>query len=266
MARAGRLLVMGGTEGRSSGSSVLARFVELAGARSPHVVLVTTAAANPDQAHAEYAVAFARLGLGSPHQLRLADRADADGKHALGMLRQASAVLFCGGDQCRLSSLVGSGVSKLLRRRLERDGLVIGGTSAGATALGDTMILGGEGGNVSAASVRTAPGLGLLPGVLIDMHFGQRGRLPRLLSAVSMEPELLGVGIDEDTAILVQGSRFEVLGSGAVTVLDGRGAVVALPRDANDPLTVVDVRLHVLRDGCSYDIKFRRPSIWPFTE
>ena len=113
----------------------------------------------------------------------------------------------------------------MLRQRLA-DGLVVAGTSAGATALGHAMILGGKGAEVSAAAVRTGPGLGLVPKSLIDMHFGERGRLPRLLSAVALDPDQLGIGIDENTAILVEGTCFEVLGTGVVTVVDAEDATV----------------------------------------
>ena len=136
-------------------------------------------------------------------------------------------MFFSGGDQSRLRTLVGSRTNDILRGRLNAgEGLVIAGTSAGATAMGRTMILGGEGPGVSAAAVRTGPGLGLIPKALIDMHFSERGRLPRLLSAVALDPDHLGVGIGENTGILVEGSRFEVLGTGVATVADGQNATV----------------------------------------
>ncbi len=128
------------------------------------------------------------------------------------------------------------------------------GTSAGATAMGATMILGGDGPEVSAAAVRTGPGLGLVPKALIDMHFGERGRLPRLLSAVARDPEQLGVGIDENTAILVEGAGFEVLGTGVVTVVDAQDATVVHPAWDCDPITLFGVRLHLLPAGCLFDL------------
>jgi cyanophycinase len=125
------------------------------------------------------------------------------------------------------------------------------------------MILGGDRPGVSAATVRTGPGLGLLAGVLIDMHFGERGRLPRLLSAVALEPDHIGIGIDENTAVLVEGDRFEVLGTGVATVLDlDRSTVVHAAGDC-DPITLFDVRLHLMPAGCRYDIARRVPAIGP---
>jgi cyanophycinase len=129
--------------------------------------------------------------------------------------------------------------------------------------MGRTMILGGEGPDVSASAVRTGPGLGLLPKALIDMHFGERGRLPRLLSAVALDPDHLGVGIDENTAILVSGCGFEVLGTGVVTVVDAERATVIHATGEYDPTTLFDVRLHLLPAGCIFDLSDRAPSIGP---
>jgi cyanophycinase len=125
------------------------------------------------------------------------------------------------------------------------------------------MILGGEGPDVSAAAVRTGPGLGLLPNVLIDMHFAARGRLPRLLSALALDRDQLAVGIDDNTAILVEGERFEVLGSGVATVADAERATVVHPAGDCDPITLFDVRLHFMPAGCLFDIAKRAPSIGP---
>jgi cyanophycinase len=177
------------------------------------------------------------------------------------MLEQATGVLISGGDQSRLSMLVGSKTNVLLHRRLHEDGLVIAGTSAGATALGRWMILGGDG---ATSSVRIGPGLDLLGNVLIDMHFAERGRLPRLLSGIALDVQYLGVGIDEDTAIMVDGDRFEVIGRGVVTVVDADRATVA--HAAHNPMALFDVRLHLLPAGCCFDLEQRKPWFGPTRE
>lgn len=263
----GRLLIIGGAEDRRCGSGVLERFVELCGGEKARIVLVTTATGMPDQVHADYERVFSKLGVEHTIQLRLSGRSDADGDEAVSILADATGVFFSGGDQSRLRTLVGSRVNDVLRERLAQpageDGFVIAGTSAGATAMGRTMILGGEGPEVAAAAVRTGPGLGLLPRALVDMHFGERGRLPRLLSAVALDPDHLGVGIDENTAILVEGCRFEVLGTGVVTVADAEHATVVHAAGDCDPITLFDVRLHLLPPGCLFDIAERRPAIGP---
>jgi cyanophycinase len=258
----GRLLIIGGAEDRCCGSGVLERFVAECGGGKARIVLITTATGAPTQVLAEYEQVFGKLGVRHVRGLAISGRADADGEQAARALNGATGVFFSGGDQSRLQALVGSQLNDLLKLRLA-DGLVIAGTSAGATALGRTMILGGNGADVSTATVRTGPGLGLMPSLLIDMHFGERGRLPRLLSAVALDPDRLGVGIDENTAISANVHSFEVLGSGVVSVVDAQDATVVHPAPDADPITLFGVRLHLLPAGCVFDIDSRGPAIGP---
>jgi cyanophycinase len=123
------------------------------------------------------------------------------------------------------------------------------------------MILGGDG---TTTSVRIGPGLDLLGNVLIDMHFAERGRLPRLLSGIALDVQYLGVGIDEDTAIVVDGDRFQVIGRGVVTVVDADRATVA--HAADNPMALFDVRLHLLPAGCWFDLEQRKPWFGPTRE
>ena len=258
----GRLFIIGGGEDRCCGAGVLERFIELSGGEQARITLVTTATGMPDEVHAEYEQVFRKLGVDSTTELRLRGRADADSDLAESVLRDATGVFFSGGDQSRIRALVGSRTNDILSERLG-DGLVVAGTSAGATALGRTMILGGQRADVSAAAVRTAPGLGLLGCVLIDMHFAERGRLPRLLAAVALAPDHIGVGIDENTAVLVEGSRFEVMGSGVATVVDPDRSTVVHPAGDYDPITLFDVRVHLMPAGCLFDLGRRVPAIGP---
>jgi cyanophycinase len=258
----GRLLIIGGAEDRCCGAGLLERFVELCGGERARIVLVTTATDVPEEVHADYERVFRKLGVYHTRELRLHGRGDADGDDAASVLASASGVFLSGGDQSKLRALVGSRVHDLLEDGLD-DGLIVGGTSAGATAMGRTMILGGEGSDVSAATVRTGPGLGLLPRALIDMHFGERGRLPRLLSAVALDPDHLGLGLDENTGILVEDGGFEVLGSGVATVVDAEDATVVHAADEKDPITLFGVKVHRLPAGCKFDFETRTPSIGP---
>jgi cyanophycinase len=259
----GRLLIIGGAEDRCHGAALLERFVDLSGGASARIVLVTTATGVPDEVHADYEQVFRRLGADRTVPLRVRGRSDADGPDAAKVLEDATGVFVAGGDQARLRTLVGSRINEILRDRLTADGLVVAGTSAGATAMGRTMILGGTGADVSAATVRTGPGLGLIPKVLIDMHFGERGRLPRLLSAVALDPDHLGVGIDENTGILVEGGSFEVLGTGVASVVDAEQATVVHAAGDDDPITLFGVRLHLLPAGCVFDFATRAATIGP---
>jgi cyanophycinase len=258
----GRLLIIGGAEDRCCGAGALERFTKLCGGGRARIVVITTATGRPSQVLAEYEQVFRKLGVKQIQELPISGRADADSAEATAALDGATGVFFSGGDQSRLQTLVGSRINDQLRERLA-DGLVVAGTSAGATALGRTMILGGNGAEVSTATVRTGPGLALMPRMLIDMHFGERGRLPRLLSAVTLDPDRLGVGIDENTAICVHRDSFEVLGSGVVSVVDAERATVVHAATDSDPITLFDVRLHLLPAGCVFDIAHRSPAIGP---
>lgn len=258
----GRLLIIGGAEDKCYGTGVLERFAEMCGDSKARIVVITTATGIPGQAFAEYEQAFRELGIRHIRELPISGRADADSAQSTAALTGATGVFFSGGDQSRLRTLVGSRVNERLSAGLA-DGLVVAGTSAGATALGRTMILGGNGAEVATATVQTGPGLGLMPRMLIDMHFGERGRLPRLLSAVTLDPDRLGVGIDENTAVCVQGDTFEVLGSGTVSVVDAQHATVLYGASDPDPITLFDVRLHLLPAGCLFDLASRSPAIGP---
>jgi cyanophycinase len=259
--RRGRLLIIGGAENRTCGTGPLETFVRLAGDSAARVVVVTTATEIPEEVTAEYTAAFGRLGVTAVRELRLLGRAAADDPGVLDALDEATGVLFSGGDQSRIRTLVGSQTNRLLRRRLEEDGLVIAGTSAGATAMGHWMILGGKGHELAASTVRVGPGLALMDNVLIDMHFLERGRLPRLLSGIALDTRLLGVGIDEDTAIVVGDGSFEVVGSGLVTVVDAERATVGYAAGDDEPMAMLHVDLHMLPAGCRFDMDRRKPVI-----
>ncbi|WP_433365766.1 cyanophycinase [Actinoplanes sp. CA-142083] len=245
-----RLLIIGG----AAGPGLLGRFVSLAGGAAARIVVIATASSAPAEAESAHCEAFTALGAGEVHALRLATRGDAQCEQPL--LKTATGVFFTGGDQERISSVIGGTKADA---ELQRHPL-IGGTSAGAAAMSGTMIVEGDAPGVTRASVRTGPGLELLPGVLIDQHFAERGRVNRLLSAVALYPHELGLGIDEDTAILTEGDCFEVLGSGAVTVIDA-GAATDIRAPAQGPITLAGARIHVLAAGHTFHLTGRRPVV-----
>ena len=259
-----RLLVIGGAERHGAGgAAILRRFVELAGGANARLVVIATASSEPDVLEAEYADAFRGFGAGSVTALRLQDRDDANSDAAIAALDAATGVFFTGGDQVRITTVIGGTRTDSMLQWLVRERrVVLAGTSAGAAMMSSTMIVGGDRSGVTTASVRTGPGLEFLPGVLIDMHFAERGRLNRLLSAVALYPHELGLGIDEDTAILADGDRFEVLGSGAVTVVDaGCAGVIQVPADGDGPIALAGARIHVLPAGYTFELTGRCPSI-----
>jgi cyanophycinase len=256
----GKLLVIGGAESHDAGDdAILERFVLLAGGPEAHLVVIATASECPELREKEYAEVFHRLGAHRVTPLRLDDREDSNSPRAVAAIDRATGVFFTGGDQLRITTVVGgSKVDTALHARLA-DGMILAGTSAGAAMMSSTMILGGSIASVSTDSVRTGPGMEFLPGVLIDMHFAQRGRLNRLLSAIAMFPHELGLGIDENTAILVEGDVFEVLGAGSVTVIDAGQArtISATLSDEGGPIVLCGAQLHVLPAGWRFNLTER---------
>ena len=257
----GPLIVIGGHEDKQ-GPRVILRAVadEVAGGK---LVIATVASHKPKGYFEAYQKAFDGLGVGELAELYLESREETFDDRKLGILEDAAGVFFSGGDQLRLSSQVGDSPIEQRIREVWQSGGVIAGTSAGASVMSETMLVRGT----SAEShrigdLRMAGGLGLLRDVVIDQHFAERGRIGRLLGAVAQSPRILGVGIDEDTAIRVMGDVFEVLGSGAVYVVDGRTVSRSNISDARDDeaLSMFGVKMHVLSSGDRFNLTDRTPT------
>jgi cyanophycinase len=216
-----------------------------------------------------YREAFAALGVTDLVELYVHERADSGAPDVLAILDDAAGVFFTGGDQLRISSQIGDTAVERRILAMHREGRVIAGTSAGASVMSETMLVKGPSSeSYRIGELHMAPGLGLMRDVIIDQHFAERGRYGRLLGAVAHNPRLLGVGIDEDTALLVEGDRGEVLGAGAVYIVDGEAAThsnIAEARSEN-ALSMFDVRMHVLAHGDSFDFPGRRPECGPGRE
>ena len=258
----GKLIIVGGGEDREGESAILKEFVRLAkGARS-RVCVMTAATEMPEEVGAEYVAAFRRLGVKDIEVVDVSSREDASSEAAIAIVEKATGLYFTGGDQLHITSLLGgTPLHEALRRKYEA-GAVIAGTSAGAAMMANSMIIGGSSeGNPRFGSVEMAPGMDFCTGVIIDTHFSQRGRHGRLLTAVAHYPQDIGLGVDEDTAMVVGDGKFEVIGAGAVTVVDaGTMTHTNLPgigRDEN--LALFDISLHVLPAGHGFDLKKRQP-------
>lgn len=266
----GHLLIIGGAEDKEGECRILRRFVELAGGKNAAIAVVTAATESQDEVGEQYRTLFSRLGAGEVRILHVANRGQANDNGNLSMVESATGVYFTGGDQLRITSIVGgTGLDDALKKVSHR-GAVVAGTSAGASVMSDNMIVAGIGQEEPKQStLRMAPGLGLMNQVVIDQHFAQRGRIGRLLGAIAQNPYILGIGIDEDTAIEVSTcGLFTVVGSGCVTVLDGRGITLSDITDASldQPLALTDVVLHILPEGYTFDLNSRRPSAPPKEE
>lgn len=260
------MFIIGGNEDKTGERIILKRVVELTRESSRgHVIgVVTTASREGESAYQQYRRLFMELGLPEVIDLTIESRGEAQNPRVLDSIRAAGTLFFSGGDQLRITSVLGGTPFHQLLLDEHRRGLVVAGTSAGASMMSDTMIVTGDAEEFPTKNtVHMAPGMGLWVGAVIDQHFSQRGRIARLLSALAQNPGILGVGLDEDTAIEVRldQRRLRVWGSGTVTLLDGSavGDTNASESRADRPLAITGVRLHVLPDGYRFNLDARCP-------
>ena len=267
--RQGPVMPIGGAEDKAdNNASILSRFVELAGGKKARIVVVPTASEEPEEMGQRYIDVFGKLGTSSVEVVDIKERPDANAPAILELLGGATGIFITGGAQDRLVELLVGTLSMECIRNRNADGVVVAGTSAGASIVAAHVMLGGSGmaGNSNDAAARKAmvevvAGFGLLQDVIVDQHFSQRGRMGRLLSAFASNPGLIGIGLDEDTAVLIdREGTLEALGSGMVTLIDGRNATSNyFDIEPGDVLTVVDSSLHILGCGQRFDLNERRP-------
>lgn len=255
------LFIIGGAEDRVGKASLLRQFLKLAGGRRARLVLIPTASSFQDEVVAAYTEVFTRLGAPGLDVVNPASRAEAHDPALADLVDGATGIFMSGGSQLRLSQLLpGTPLGEALHRAHHR-GAVVGGTSAGASIMSDFMIsMGEEGVTPRQRASQVSAGLGLLRGVVVDQHFDQRSRYGRLMSVIAPSPHLLGIGIDEDTAIVVTDHReFTVRGTGAVFVVDCTTAVSdAADARAGAPMLVSGATVHALPAGATFDLAERR--------
>lgn len=260
--RRGYVIPIGGAEERTSSAPVLKKFVKLCGGKKARIAIIPTASNLADTGD-KYVEIFNDLDVESAFSLAINERSEAARPDYIEALENATGIFITGGNQLRLSTILGGTQVAQKIRRLNAEGVHIAGTSAGAAIMPEHMIAGGSTGSIpSADGVNLAPGLGLTNALLIDQHFSQRDRLGRLLTAISYNPFMIGVGIDEDTAIFIDADqKFEVVGSGAVTIIDPIDLSYSSMSKAskNDSLSLLDLKLHILSKGCRFDIHERKP-------
>jgi cyanophycinase len=252
----GYLVIIGGHEDRKHDMEILTRFVELSGGAEAKIVVISAASSVADQMWEMYDKAFGELGVRERVHLHLASRQCANDDEHIKDIRDATGIFMTGGDQKRLLAIIGgTALDTAMHAALKLRGACIGGTSAGASAMSGHMLAQGRAElHPEKGSVSLGAGLGFLHKVVIDQHFSERQRLSRLLSIVAQNPYLQGIGIDEDTALIVErGVGIEVLGEGAVTIVDGRhmSTNIAEISDRETP-ELIDVRLHLLPAGSRY--------------
>ncbi|HEY9421542.1 MAG TPA: cyanophycinase [Thermoanaerobaculia bacterium] len=266
----GDLIIIGGNEKKDEERKILKEVARRAG--SGKLVVVTVATAEPQESFEEYRQIFTELGVKKIEHLDVRLREEAKSEERVKILDGASVVFFTGGDQLKITSQLGDSAVYQTIEKIFDEGGTIAGTSAGASVMSETMLVDGKGDESHQVGklLGMAPGLGFVKNVVIDQHFAERGRLGRLLGAIAQNPRHLGIGIDENTAIIVQDqASFEVIGQGAVYVLDGSESSYSNLGEGEEEekaMSVFDIQLHVLSEGNRFDFKERRPELPPKPE
>jgi len=265
----GTLIIVGGHEDKKDEKLILRAVAERVG--SGRLVVATVASTEPDELWQTYEPLFRGLGVPHVYHLNVESREEAKSERKVRILDDATVVFFTGGDQLKITSQLGDTPIYSRLRQIYESGGTIAGTSAGASVVCETMLVSGSGSESHriGGSLQMAPGFGFLPGVIIDQHFAERGRIGRLTAAVAQNPRIVGMGIDEDTAVVCNPKHcFRVLGAGAVYVVDGSDVTYTnLTEEQTDrTLTVFNVRLHLLSQGDEFDLTTRTPTSHPAEE
>lgn len=272
----GYLIAVGGAEDKGSErenerqnsldfftQGILNEIVALAGKKNdPKIEVVTSASSIPDEVGQIYKKAFRKLGCIEIGHLKITKREDADSKKILERLEKCNCLLFSGGDQVRLCSLLGgTEFMDILRERYETEHFVIAGTSAGAAAMSNTMICGGDETKAYLkGKVELSIGFGFLREVIIDTHFDARGRFGRLVQAIAAQPGAIGIGLDEDTGVIIEkGTKMRAIGSSSVVVVDGTSISHNNIADIKGgmPISVANLLVHIMTHSDVYDINSR---------
>jgi cyanophycinase len=256
----GFIVPVGGAEEKMGDVAILRRFATLCGGPGSRIAIIPTASSQEDTGR-RYEELFHTLGVKEARSLPIASRADCEHREWLDVLDQVDGLFLTGGNQLRLSTMIGgTEVAKAIRRR-NSEGMHVAGTSAGAAFLCEHMIaFGKEGASPRAKIVTLAPGLGLTNRVIIDQHFRQRDRLGRLLTALAYNPFAIGIGLDENTAAFIgPDDCFEVVGSGALTIVDPSGLEFSSMAQVrkNDAVCLIGLKLHILDHGSTFNLTSR---------
>ncbi len=257
----GYLIIIGGAEDKQGESIILKQVPQMLSSKEALTIL-TTATEKPEEVGKDYFDVFTRLGVENIHILNINTRDDADNEEYCRIIKNCRCLFMTGGDQLRITSILGGTRAWNEMKSLYEIGGILMGTSAGASVMSSTMIVQGDDNEPARkCTLKMAPGLDLLNGVIIDQHFDQRGRFGRLLCGVAENPDVLGIGIDEDTAVkLYPDMHFEVIGTNAVTIIDGKSIRCSNVSELNpdELLAIVGVTVHALPSGYGFNLKDRK--------
>lgn len=259
----GSLIIIGGAEDKKGDKEILKVVCDKTDKEKDPLVIITAATEFPKEVGEQYKIIFRELGVKQIEILNIDSREDAFDADNVNKLNSAGVIFFTGGDQLRITSIIGgTPLYNSIKNRFEQNCVIVG-TSAGASVMSDTMVVQGpDDQSPKKCTLKMAPGLGLLRGAIVDQHFAQRGRLGRLLVGIAENPQSLGIGIDEDTAVLVDNKNIlKVIGSGAVYIIDGTTITQSnvSEQNPNEILSIFDVKIHVLKSGNTFDIVKRIP-------
>jgi cyanophycinase len=256
----GWIVPVGGAEEKEGRAEVLRRFVTVSGGDAARIAIIPTASSLEDTGK-RYETIFRELGAKETTVLNFKSRGDCEKPDWLAQLDRSTAIFLTGGNQLRISTVIGGTPVAKAIRRLNASGVTVGGTSAGAAILSEHMIaFGGEGATPRAGQATLAPGFGMTNRVIIDQHFRQRDRLGRLLSALSYNPFAVGLGLDEDTAAFIDPDDvIHVVGAGSITILDT--SAIEHSSIASDeqgaPICITGVRVHIITAGGTFNLHTR---------
>ncbi|MDV6319488.1 cyanophycinase [Chromohalobacter sp. HP20-39] len=258
----GHIVAIGGAEDKTSELAILKRVFELAPEDSREVAVIATASSIPEQLLPSYEAAFKRLGASQVHALDIQDRQQAADADNVRLIQRSGVIFFTGGDQLRLTTVLGgSATLRAIRERL-RAGAVVAGTSAGAAAMPSTMIYNGAAADaLRKGAVNMTFGLGFVRGMVIDSHFLERGRFTRLMEVGASNPEQLGIGLGEDAAVIIYPNRvLETIGPGHVIIIDSRDLASSniAELEMGEPVAIENMVLHAMVSGHGYDVDARR--------
>lgn len=242
---------------------ILRRVVEEAGGVNARIEVITTASMIPYEVGENYLDAFGKIGCTNIGLLHIRTRQDAMNNEYVDRIRDCNAVMFSGGNQLRLSATDGgTEFLSILKKRYKEENFVIAGTSAGAMAMSNTMIYEGNAARAHLkGEVKITTGLGFLNNVIIDSHFEKRGRFGRLAQAVAANPGCIGIGLGEDTGMLIsEGNKMEAIGSGLVIIVDGHDILHSNIADIPDgnPISLENLKVHFCEKGNGYLINERK--------
>jgi cyanophycinase len=251
---------------------ILKRIVEEAGGPTARMEIITTASIIPMEVGDNYMNAFGKIGCTHIGVMHIRDRSDAMKEEYIERIRNCDAVMFSGGNQLRLSSTFGgTNFLKILLHRYQYENFTVAGTSAGAMAMSNTMIYEGEASRAHLkGEVKITTGLGFMDDVIFDSHFEKRGRFGRLSQAVASNPSAIGIGLGEDTGMLITGgNKMEAIGSGLVVIIDGHDIMHTNIADIpeGNPMSIENLRVHICAKGNGYLFEQRKfvEKMSPFT-